>query len=81
MKLVLAAVLMTASVWAQASVKDAMIKHWKVTAEFTLAVADAMPADGYDFKPNVEEMAYGQLMAHIAGVNLSACANASGLTR
>jgi len=66
---------------AQTTVKDALAKHWKVSGEFTLAVAEAMPADGYTFRPNAEQMNYGQLMAHIAGVNLNACANASGLTR
>ena len=66
---------------AQTTVKDALVKHWKTSGEFTLAVADAMPAESYNFRPNPEEMSYGQLMAHIAGVNLNACANASGLAR
>lgn len=70
-----------AGAFAQSTVKEAMIKHWKTSGEFTLAVARAMPADGYDFKPNAEQMSYGQLMAHIAGVNQNACANASGLDR
>jgi len=66
---------------AQTTVKDALVKHWKTSGEFTLAVADAMPAENYNFRPNPEEMSFGQLMAHIAGVNLNACANASGLAR
>lgn len=66
---------------AQTSVKDALAKHWKVSGEFTLAVANLMPAGDYTFKPNPEEMSFGQLMAHIAGVNQNACANASGLPR
>ena len=66
---------------AQTTAKDALVKHWKTSGEFTLAVADAMPAESYNFRPNPEEMSYGQLMAHIAGVNLNACANASGLAR
>ena len=66
---------------AQTTVKDALVKHWKTSGEFTLAVADAIPAESYNFRPNPEEMSYGQLMAHIAGVNLNACANASGLAR
>jgi uncharacterized damage-inducible protein DinB len=68
-------------VLAQTTVKDALAKHWKTSGEFTLAVAEAMPAGSYNFRPNPEEMSFGQLMAHIAGVNLNACANASGLTR
>ncbi len=66
---------------AQSSVKDALVKHWKTSGEFTLAVAKAMPAESYGFRPNPEQMSYGQLMAHIAAVNLNACANASGLPR
>src|SRR5437899_1006067 len=66
---------------AQTTVKDALAKHWKTSGEFTIAVAETMPADSYNFRPNPEEMSYGQLMAHIAGVNLNACANASGMTK
>src|SRR5260370_9837618 len=40
-----------------------------------------MPAENYTFGPNPEEMSFGQLMAHMGGVNINACANASGLTR
>ena len=65
----------------QSGVKDALAKHWKVSGEFTLAVAGLMPAASYNFRPNPEEMTFGQLMAHIANVNISACANASGLAR
>ena len=66
---------------AQTSVKDALVKHWKVTGDLSIAVAEAMPAESYNFRPNPEEMSYGQLMAHIAGANLGACALASGLPR
>jgi uncharacterized damage-inducible protein DinB len=66
---------------AQTNVKDVLAKHWKTSGEFTVAVASAMPADGYTFRVAPEEMNFGQLMAHIAGVNLNACANASGLAK
>jgi len=66
-------------VLAQSTVKDALIKHWKTSAEFTIAVANTMPAESYNFRPNPEEMNFGQLMAHIAGINEYACAIASGL--
>jgi len=64
----------------QTTIKDAMIKHWKATGDLTLAVADAMPAADYGFKPNPEEMSFGQLMAHIGLADRGACANASGMT-
>jgi uncharacterized damage-inducible protein DinB len=67
--------------FAQTTVKDALVKHWKTSAEFTIAVANTMPDESYNFRPSPEEMSFGQLMAHIAGANLGACANASGMTR
>ena len=75
------ALLLPAVAPAQTTVKDALAKHWKTSGEFTIAVADAMPADDYNFRPNPVEMSFGELMAHIAGVNENACANASGLKR
>jgi len=69
------------SAFAQATIKDALVKHWKSSADFTLAVADAMPADGYTFKPVPEEMSFGQVMIHIGTANLGACANAGGMDR
>ena len=66
---------------AQTTVKDAMAKHWKTSGELTAAVADAMPADSYNFRPNPEEMSFGQLMAHIAMADVNACSNASGLAK
>jgi len=49
------------------------VKHWKTARELTLAVADAMPAENYDFKPNPEEMSFGEQIAHIAQANDSYC--------
>ena len=82
MKLHLLSILaLSLPVCAQTTVKDAMVKHWKTSAEFTLAVANTMPAENYNFRPNPEEMSFGQLMAHISIADLGACANASGMTR
>ncbi|MGB6719645.1 MAG: hypothetical protein WBE72_02535 [Terracidiphilus sp.] len=36
--------------------KALFAKHWQISEEFTLAVAEAMPAESHDFKPNPEEM-------------------------
>ena len=58
--------------------KAIFAKHWQVAKEFTLAVAEAMPAEGYDFKPNPEELSFGQLMIHIAAQNSDSCASATG---
>src|SRR6202011_4250362 len=66
---------------AQTSIKDALVKHWKVTGDFTIAVAKQMPAESYGFRPVPEELSFGQLMVQVAGANLNACSNASGMAR
>jgi uncharacterized damage-inducible protein DinB len=66
---------------AQTTVKDALVKHWQTSREFTIAVAASMPAVNYNFRPDPEEMSFGQLIRHIAAVHLDACAHASGMTR
>ena len=81
MKCVLLALLAVAiPAAAQTTQKDVLLKHWKTSGEFTLAVAGAMPADGYNFRPTPEEMSFGQLISHIAMANRNACTQASGLT-
>ncbi len=64
-----------ASSFSAADWKVDFAKHWAVSREFTMAVADAMPAESYGFIPNTElkpvEMSFGELMAHIAQANAS----------
>ncbi len=45
------------------------VQDWKISKQFTLEVANAMPAELYGFKPNPEEMTFGEQMVHIAGAN------------
>ena len=63
---------------AENDAKTVFANHWQTTKAFTLAVADAMPAESYDFKPNPEEMSFGQLMIHIADANSRFFARAAG---
>ena len=44
--------------------------RWHQSKIFTLQVADAMPADAYDFKPMPEMRGYGELMRHIGDANM-----------
>ena len=67
--------------YSQTTVKDALVKHWKVTGEFTLAVAKAMPAADYGFRPVPEEMSFGQVMTHIGAADMGACIAVSGMQR
>lgn len=46
------------------------VQDWQISKQFTLEVANAMPADLYSFKPNPEEMSFGQQMEHIADANV-----------
>jgi uncharacterized damage-inducible protein DinB len=77
--LTLAALVLPA--FSQTTVKDALVKHWKITGEFTLAVAKAMPAADYSFKPEKDEMSFGQLMTHIGAADVGTCAAVSGMQR
>jgi uncharacterized damage-inducible protein DinB len=45
------------------------VHDWQISKQFTLDVADAMPPESYDFKPNPEEMTFGEQMLHIAVSN------------
>jgi uncharacterized damage-inducible protein DinB len=49
-------------------------KHFAALSELSVAVAQAMPADQYGFRPHPESMDFGQLMSHIATTNYQFCA-------
>lgn len=46
------------------------VHDWQVSKQFTLDVAEAMPAEAYNFKPSQEEMTFGEQMIHIAVSNV-----------
>jgi uncharacterized damage-inducible protein DinB len=45
------------------------VQDWKISKQFTLDVANAMPAELYTFRPNPDEMSFGEQIVHIAGAN------------
>jgi len=45
------------------------IHDWTISKQFTIDVANAMPAEFYSFKPNPDEMTFGEQIIHIAGAN------------
>src|SRR5271154_435131 len=63
------------------TIKDTLVKHWKTSGDFTIAVAKLMPADSYNFKPVPDELTFSQVVIQVAGANLNACSNASGTKR
>jgi uncharacterized damage-inducible protein DinB len=46
---------------------DDFVTDWKISKQFTIAVAEKMPAEFYGFKATPEEMSFGEQMIHIAG--------------
>jgi len=59
---------------AQASAAGEYAKHFAPLAKLSIAVAEAMPADQYSFRPHPESMTFGELMQHIATTNYQFCA-------
>jgi uncharacterized damage-inducible protein DinB len=49
-------------------------RHFAPLGELSVAVAEAMPAEKYSFKPHPESMSFGEVMAHIATTNFQFCA-------
>lgn len=49
-------------------------KHFGALIKLSVAVAQAMPADQYSFRPHPDSMDFGQLIAHIATTNYQFCA-------
>ena len=49
-----------------ADFKASFEKHLQTSKDFTLKVAEAMPADSYDFKLTKEQMSFGEQMTHLS---------------
>lgn len=81
LKLILPTLALAIPMVAQTTIPSALADHWKKSGEFTIAVAKAMPAESYNFRPSPKEMSFGHVIAHIALANAGACAYASGLPR
>jgi len=47
-------------------VKGTVLKHLKVSKDFTLKVAEAMPADSYSFKLTPPQMSFGEQITHLS---------------
>src|SRR5580658_5521445 len=53
----------------EGGIPPVLVDHWKTSKKYMLALAEQMPAEDYEFKPNPAEMSFGEQMAHIAGAN------------
>ncbi len=61
-----AAVVATSGI-AQAADKeiDILVEHWKKSKALTLKMADAMPAENFEYKPFPEARAFGAELQHL----------------
>jgi uncharacterized damage-inducible protein DinB len=57
---------------------NVLTKHWERSKAFSVAVAEAMPDDGYSFKATAPEMSFGEMVNHIAAANGNYCSAALG---
>jgi uncharacterized damage-inducible protein DinB len=53
---------------------ESLERRWGAAKDLAVAVADAMPAESYDFKPVPAEMNFGEQILHIAQANYGKCA-------
>jgi uncharacterized damage-inducible protein DinB len=67
----------SSSVYAQFT-QSQMVVEWQRAKTYTKAYLDAMPADGYGFKPTPEIRSFAQQMLHLADANYFFIATASG---
>jgi uncharacterized damage-inducible protein DinB len=44
---------------------EVFVNHWKKSKDFTLKVAEAMPAENYDYKPFADARAFGGELQHL----------------
>lgn len=58
--------------------KDQMIADWQRAKAYTKTYLDAMPEDGYSFKPTPEMRTFAAQMLHLADANYYFASSASG---
>ena len=51
------------------TIKDEMLKDWQAQKKQMMEIADAMPADKFDYKATPAERSYGEQVLHVAQVN------------
>jgi uncharacterized damage-inducible protein DinB len=51
------------------TVKEDLLKDWQAQKKTMMEIADAMPADKFDYKATPAERSYGEQVMHVAQVN------------
>jgi len=62
----LAVVLTPVSAFSQSDLKSLVLKHLKTSEDFTVKVAEAMPASSYDFKLTAPQLSFGEQLVHLS---------------
>jgi uncharacterized damage-inducible protein DinB len=65
-RLLFVAAAVSMPVWAQTDVKAIVLKHLKISRDFTLKVAEQMPESTYDFKLTPPQMSFAEQMVHLS---------------
>jgi uncharacterized damage-inducible protein DinB len=73
----MALVFISSSAFAQFT-QTQQVAEWQRAKAYTKAYLDAMPADGYGFKPTPEIRSFAQQMLHLADANFFFISTASG---
>src|SRR3569833_1629150 len=55
-----------------------LVAEWQRAKDYTKSYLDAMPEDGYAFKPTPEIRSFAQQMLHLADANYLFASSASG---
>src|SRR6266581_727468 len=69
----MAVLLLSATVWAQNPVSDALRNRLTSAAKNTIAAAEEMPADKYGYKPTDAQVPFGHWVSHATGANYLFC--------
>src|SRR5476651_177101 len=74
---ILALIFVSSSVYAQFT-QSQMVAEWQRAKTYTKQYLDAMPEDGYTFKPTPEMRTFAQQMLHLSDANYFFGATGSG---
>ncbi len=79
-KTLIAMLFLSACAWAQNPVSDALRTNLDRESKNTIAAAEEMPADKYDYKPTDAQVPFGHWVSHATGANYFLCSRLTGAT-
>jgi len=79
-KVIIVVLFLSACVWAQNPVSDALRNDLTRQANNTIAAAETMPPDKYGYKPTDAQVPFGHWVSHATGANYFFCSRLTGAT-